>query len=111
MSIFAEELDAHISYGKNELKPLFDFVIEQITNYEASQLGKPEEELTDGVDVLSFLMDQHGHRLKDLSDIAPASVISEILHRKRKLNRGHIERLSEKYHVSPAVFFSLPQKE
>lgn len=109
MSVFAEQLDVHIRYGKKELLPLFDFVVEKIANYEASQEGVPREELTDGVDVLGFLMDQHGHRLKDLSDVAPASVISEILHRKRKLNRGHIEKLSAKYHVSPAVFFNPPR--
>ncbi len=111
MSVFAEGLDAHIHYGKTDLQPLFDYVVEKIADYEVSMEKKMGGELNDGVDVMRFLMDQHGHRLKELSDIAPASVISEILHRKRGLNKGHIERLSAKYHVSPEVFFSPPQKE
>jgi len=109
MSVFAEELDAHIHYGKIDLKPLFDYVVEKIADYEVSMEEKPGEELIDGFDVLSFLMDQHRHHLKDLSDVAPASVISEILHRKRRLNKGLIERLSAKYLVSPAVFFNPPR--
>jgi HTH-type transcriptional regulator/antitoxin HigA len=33
------------------------------------------------------------------------SVVSEILHGSRKLNRNHIEKLSKRFNVSPAVFF------
>jgi len=32
-------------------------------------------------------------------------VISEILNGKRQLNKNHIDKLSKKYHTSPAVFF------
>ena len=56
-------------------------------------------------EMIRFLMEQHGHKQKDLADVAPVSVISEILSGKRSLNKGQIERLSKKYHVSPAVFF------
>jgi HTH-type transcriptional regulator/antitoxin HigA len=34
------------------------------------------------------------------------SVVSEILSGKRKMNLSHIEALSRRFHVSPAVFFS-----
>jgi HTH-type transcriptional regulator / antitoxin HigA len=33
------------------------------------------------------------------------SILSEILHNKRALNKAHIEKLSERFQVSPAVFF------
>jgi antitoxin component HigA of HigAB toxin-antitoxin module len=33
------------------------------------------------------------------------SVVSEILRGKRELNKGHIQRLSKHFGVSPAVFF------
>jgi HTH-type transcriptional regulator/antitoxin HigA len=33
------------------------------------------------------------------------SVVAEVLSGKRKLNRDHLTRLSERFHVSPDVFF------
>lgn len=59
----------------------------------------------DPIGMIRFLMDQNDDKQKDLADVAPVTVISEILNGKRSLNKGQIERLSEKYHVSPAVFF------
>ncbi|MGO9244671.1 MAG: helix-turn-helix domain-containing protein [Verrucomicrobiia bacterium] len=58
------------------------------------------------LDVLHFLMDQHGLKQKDLVDVfGTPSVASEILNGKRELNKGHIERLSERFRVSPELFF------
>ena len=31
--------------------------------------------------------------------------LSEVLHKKHALNKTHIERLSKRFHLSPAVFF------
>jgi antitoxin component HigA of HigAB toxin-antitoxin module len=31
--------------------------------------------------------------------------VSEVLHKKRDLNKTHIEKLSGRFHVYPAVFF------
>ena len=33
------------------------------------------------------------------------SIVSEVLSGKLKLNRQHIQRLSQRFHVSPDVFF------
>ena len=58
------------------------------------------------VKVLHFLMDQHGLRQKDLVDVfGTPSIVSEVLSGKRDLNKGHIKRLSERFHVSPELFF------
>jgi HTH-type transcriptional regulator/antitoxin HigA len=58
------------------------------------------------VEVLRALMEAHNLRQKDLAPIfGSESIVSEILHKKRGLNRTHIERLSQRFHVSPAVFF------
>jgi HTH-type transcriptional regulator/antitoxin HigA len=58
------------------------------------------------VEVLRTLMDANELRQKDLVPIfGSESIVSEILHNKRKLNRAHIEKLSKRFHVSPAVFF------
>jgi HTH-type transcriptional regulator/antitoxin HigA len=51
-------------------------------------------------------MDQHDLKQKDLVDVfGTPSVVSEILNGKRELNKGHIERLSERFGVSPELFF------
>ena len=58
------------------------------------------------VEILRTLMDANNLRQKDLVPIfGSESIVSEILHRKRDLNRAHIEKLSKRFHVSPAVFF------
>ena len=56
--------------------------------------------------VLHFLMDQHGLKQNDLTDVfGTPSIASEVLSDKRDLNKDHIKRLSERFHVSPEVFF------
>jgi HTH-type transcriptional regulator / antitoxin HigA len=56
--------------------------------------------------VLTFLMDQYGLKQKDLSDIfGTPSITSEILSGKRELNKEQIRRLSQRFHVSPELFF------
>ena len=58
------------------------------------------------VEVLRALMDANELRQKDLAPIfGSEGIVSEILHKKRELNKTHIERLSKRFHVSPAVFF------
>jgi HTH-type transcriptional regulator/antitoxin HigA len=58
------------------------------------------------VEVLRALMEANGLRQKDLVRIFGAeSIVSEVLHKKRALNRTHIEKLSKRFRVSPAVFF------
>ena len=43
---------------------------------------------------------------KDLAPIFDSEgVVSEVLSGKRDLNKHHIEKLSERFNVSPAVFF------
>jgi len=55
---------------------------------------------------LAFLMEQHGLKQKDLTDIFGArSVVSEVLSGKRELTKEHIRRLSRRFHVSPEIFF------
>ena len=52
------------------------------------------------------LMDANDLRQKDLAPIfGSESIVSEVLHKKRVLNKTHIEKLSKRFHVSPAAFF------
>lgn len=58
-------------------------------------------------DVLRFLIERHGLRQRDLAaELGGESVVSEVLSGKRKLNAAQIEKLSRRFRVSPAVFFS-----
>jgi HTH-type transcriptional regulator/antitoxin HigA len=58
------------------------------------------------VEVLRTLMDANDLRQKDLVPVfGSESIVSEVLHKKRDLNKTHIEKLSKRFNVSPAVFF------
>jgi HTH-type transcriptional regulator / antitoxin HigA len=75
-----------------------------IADYEAKQFTV---EKVSGVEVLRELMDANGLRQKDLADdLGGESIVSLILKEKRQLNRQQMEKLSRRFHVSPAVFFS-----
>lgn len=58
------------------------------------------------VEVLRTLMEANDLRQKDLVPIfGSEGIVSEVLHKKRDINKTHIEKLSKRFHVSPAVFF------
>jgi HTH-type transcriptional regulator/antitoxin HigA len=58
------------------------------------------------IETIMFLMDQNGLKQKDLMDVfGTPSIVSEVLSGKRELNKDHIRRLSERFHVSPELFF------
>ncbi|PIW64064.1 MAG: transcriptional regulator, partial [Candidatus Omnitrophica bacterium CG12_big_fil_rev_8_21_14_0_65_50_5] len=57
-----------------------------------------------GIDALKYLMDEHGLKQDDLSEIGSQGVVSEILHGRRTLNTRQIRDLAKRFGVSPAVF-------
>jgi HTH-type transcriptional regulator / antitoxin HigA len=58
------------------------------------------------VEVLRTLMDANDLRQKDLVPIfGSESIVSEVLHKKRDLNKAHIMKLSKRFNISPALFF------
>jgi HTH-type transcriptional regulator/antitoxin HigA len=59
------------------------------------------------VEILRHLMEANGLRQLDLIGVfGTASVVSEVLKGKRGLSKAHIEKLSERFHVSPELFFN-----
>lgn len=85
---------------ENEAIELLTLLIER---YEADRFPLPA---ADPITVLRSLMDSHGLSQKDLiPEFGVESTVSLVLSGKRQMNRDHIERLSERFHVSPAVFF------
>ena len=86
--------------AEKELAELLTLLIE---DFEERQYQLPQ---TNPLDVLHFLMDQHGLRQKDFVDVfGTPSIVSEVLSGKRELNKEHIRRLSERFHISPELFF------
>lgn len=59
------------------------------------------------LEVLRELMEANSLRQKDLIPILGGheSVVSEIVNGKRPLSKHHIEKLSQRFKVSPAIFF------
>lgn len=91
--------------GDNERHPLADFLEvlgTLIESYEADHVAITK---AGAVDVLTFLMKEHELSQSDLPEIGSQGVVSEILHGKRALNAHQIKALSERFGVSPAVFF------
>lgn len=98
-------LDAIIDeVGENEAHPLaslMETLGSLVATYENNHLpdlhGSP-------LAVLQALMEEHGLKQADLQEIGSQGVVSEILSGKRSLNIRQIKKLSDKFHVSPAVF-------
>ncbi len=100
--VYAENLTDVFEEGNTEIEPLLDYILNVIQKYENEYYPIKE---SSPIEIIKFLMDQNGHKQKDLIDIAPKSAISEILSGKRPLNKNHIEKLSRKYNTNPSVFF------
>ena len=74
-----------------------------IEAYEGAHFSIPD---ASPVEVLRALIDANHLRQKDLVPIfGSESIVSEVLNKKRGLNKNHIEKLSRRFRVSPAVFF------
>jgi HTH-type transcriptional regulator/antitoxin HigA len=89
-----------LTRAEKELAELLTLLIE---DFEEKRYRLPRAK---PLDILRFLMDQHGLKQKDLANVfGTPSVVSEVLSGKRELNKDQIKRLSERFHVSPELFF------
>jgi HTH-type transcriptional regulator/antitoxin HigA len=50
-------------------------------------------------------MEQHKLGVADLPEIGSKSLVSRILNGERRLTRNHIEALSKRFNINPALFF------
>ena len=90
--------------GTDEQHPLYtllDTLGTLIHAYEEQHYPMPE---CSGVEVLRFLMDEHGLTQSDVPEIGSQGVVSDILRGKRELNVRQIRALAQRFRVSPAVF-------
>jgi HTH-type transcriptional regulator/antitoxin HigA len=97
------EMEQRKGRRSKEERELADLLTLLIEDYEAKHYELPK---ASPLEVIAFLMDQHGLKQKDLVDVfGTPSIVSEVMRGKRDLNKEQIRRLSERFHVSPAVFF------
>ncbi len=63
----------------------------------------PQKKLTP-IEMLKFLMEEHGLEQGDLPEIGSQSLVSKILNGGRQLTLEHIRHLAERFGVPPGVF-------
>ena len=90
--------------GTDEQHPMYtllDTLGTLIHAYEEQHHLMPE---CSGIDVLRFLMEEHGLTQSDLPEVGSQGVVSDILRGKRELNIRQIRALAKRFQVSPTVF-------
>lgn len=97
------ELDRRSGRATRAEKELAELLTVPIEDFEEKRYRQPH---ASPLATLRFLMDQHGLEQKDLVDVFQTpGIVSEVLAGKRQLSKGHIARLSKRFHVSPELFF------
>jgi HTH-type transcriptional regulator/antitoxin HigA len=101
VKILSELID---EIGNNENHPsssLMETIGLLISQYEEKKYNIKDAK---GIDVLKYLMEEHGLKQSDLIELGSQGVVSEILNGKRELNIRQIKALAKKFSVSPSVF-------
>lgn len=103
LKIYEELSDLYIENPDNEcLGDYLETLAIVIEEFEEKAYPIPK---VSGVEVLKFLMSQHGLKQKDLTDIfKTASILSEILNGKRNFTLEHIRKLSKRFNVGTDSF-------
>ena len=105
-------MDELIDDYENQLV-LIELLSKSIAHWENSsnefaEFNERISQASPAVSALRLLMDQHGLGVSDLPEIGSKSYVSKILNeRGRQLTRQHIEALSRRFQVSPALFFNI----
>ena len=90
--------------GNNEYHPLASLMETIGTLIETFESQYVNEIEGIPIDTLNALMEEHGLKQSDLSELGSQGVVSEILSGKRQLNVRQVKMLSKRFKVSPAVF-------
>ena len=96
-----ELLDAGGADEHHPLAVLVTLLSDFIADYEDKHT--PRTTVT-GRTMLAFLMEQHGLKQADLSEIGSQGVVSELLSGKRELTTKHIKLLAHLFNVPVSVF-------
>ena len=92
--------------AKNPRYRLIETLSVLIEAYDREHHHLPE---ASGVEVLRFLMEEHGLTQKDLPEIGSQGVVSEILVGRRRLNVRQIQALAARFGIDPGAFIAVEQ--
>ena len=99
-ALYALEQKRSLTREEKEFSDLLTLLIE---DFEERRYQLPR---ATPLQALSFLMEEHGLKQKDLTHIfGTRSVVSEVMNGKRELTKEQIRRLSQRFQVSPEIFF------
>ncbi|MBL4583577.1 MAG: transcriptional regulator [Pseudomonadales bacterium] len=73
---------------------------EELAAFEKRALDQPTD-----IGTLRLLMDQHNLGTADLPEIGSKSMVSRVLSGERSLNKKQIKALSDRFEISPNLFF------
>lgn len=103
VAVLDEVLDAGGADEASPLATLAECIGDLIEAYEREHCPVPD---ASPVEVLRFLMEQHGLRQADVPEIGAQSVVSAVLNGKQQLNIRRVSALSRRFGVSADVFIS-----
>ena len=98
----------HTEQENNQALELMERLIEDYENEapELAEFNNSIKNLNAGSSMLRLLMEQHGlNTTLFANEIGGKSTVSMICNGKRKLTVEHIEKLSQRFEISPALFF------
>ena len=101
VAVLDEVLDAGGADETSSLATLAERIGDLIDAYETKHCSIPD---ASPVDVLVFLMEQHGLKQADLPEIGAQSVVSDVLSGKRQLNIRQVSALSKRFGISADAF-------
>jgi len=83
------------------LMGLLDIVGTLISEFEREDIPEPEGT---PIGCLSYLMEEHGLKPEDMTELGTPDVVSEILSGQRELDKNQIKALGRRFGCSPAIF-------
>ena len=92
------------------LNGIIETISKSISEYEntlesVQELEKAVSETPADISMLRLLMDQYELNGTDFPEIGDKTLVSKILKGDRNLTKDHIIKLSERFSISPALFF------
>ena len=92
------------------LNGIIETISKSISEYEntlesVQEFEKAVSDMPADISMLRLLMDQHELKGTDFPEIGDKTLVSKILKGDRNLTKDHIVKLSERFEISPSLFF------
>lgn len=104
---FLEEADDSFDDPLNSVIEMLSRAISSYESRDAEMAAFETRSYAQAPDLatLRLLMDQHDLGTADLPEIGSKSMVSRVLSGERSLNKNHIKALSDRFQISPSLFF------